>query len=79
MHDPIRNLLIDGVQYTFLFRKVICQPHHKYFISAYNSIETQTSFEMKKNGDGRWKIAHPARDWILCQEETLSRVLDQNA
>ncbi|HEX2607115.1 MAG TPA: hypothetical protein VHK91_07035 [Flavisolibacter sp.] len=75
MADLIKDFSIEGHNYTFLFRKVVSTSTHKYFIRAFNKIDEQVHFEMKRLENGRWVIIQPAPLWITQMEVALSEFI----
>jgi hypothetical protein len=61
--------------YLFDFRRILFPGGEKYFITIQGA---ETSFEMKKDRFGKWRIIQPAPAKFLCLEEQLSEEIERH-
>lgn len=76
MINGYRHLSIRGVNYSFLFNKVISPQGGKYFIVVSCDMEVLASFEMIQNENKDWKILPPVPSWIIENERLISAVIE---
>lgn len=64
--------------YTFRFSKIEGHALHKYFVSVVEGTQRITSFDMKLNNKGQWKVVEPAPDYIMDEERRLAASIEEN-
>jgi hypothetical protein len=76
MSDFTKILVTSRGTCQFVFSKVEgASP--KFFVQVQDHTTSLAAFDIKQNKDGKWKVVEPAPNFILIQEETLVKAIEQ--